>query len=496
LRAYDANAAVDKLTLEQLRKEFAGACEALRPLLVLDNFETFAEPEKLHRFLDEVVPFQAKALITSRHRYFRGDFPLPVGAMSETESRSLILEDARARGVMAHFEAPDRVRRVYEAAQGHAYTMRLIVAQVSDRVSVYDACAAVDSNEDVLSALFERSLRLAEPVDAEVASILAALRAECPLEALLLLPLPRKDVEDAVGRLFSLSLLERIDEPLLHHAQYICPRAAGEYIRRKGLLDSPEARTKLERTVQGLRTLTLSMRAAAKKVRGGVKTQTQAADVMMTIAQNAMRNEDYAVARRAVSVALDLAGEDSTIVRHAATLLRKTQSEPSDVDGMFERALGLDPSNADSWLQWGLFKLQMRAPHGQAMMCFERALEADQRSLEAAFEFVGAVLEVLKQEKKLGAGSVRTNDRRAGRALLTKAKSVLDGHLRIQTSAADRARLLGLKGWVVLQLEGVGETLKDIVREAEELAPTSQQIRGLVQTVKRIEAERTGREGD
>jgi hypothetical protein len=163
---------------------------------------------------------------------------------------------------------------------------------------------------------------------------------------------------------------------------------------------------------------------------------------------------------------------------------------------MFERALGLDPANADSWLQWGHFKVQMHAPHGQAMMSFERALEADQRSREAAFEFVGAVLEVLKQERRLGAGSVRTNDRRSGRALLTKAKLVLDGHLQIQTSAADRARLLGLKGWVVLQLEGTGGTLKDIVREAEELAPTSQQIRGLVQTVKRIETERAGPEGD
>jgi hypothetical protein len=489
LRAYDPSVAVDGLGEAKLRAAFVETCEQLHPLLVLDNFETFAEPEKLHRFLDEHVPFQAKALITSRHRYFRGDFPLPVGGMSESESRDLIVHEARVRGVSAMFEAPDRVRRVYEMAQGHPYTMRLVVAQVAAGRSVYDACADVEKEAEVLTALFDRSLRLAQPDDVELATVLAALRTECPLEALFLLPMPKQDVEDAVGRLFNLSLLERIEEPLLQHPQYFCPRAAGEYIRSKRLLESPETRAKLERTVNGLRQTTQLMRSLAKKVRGGVKNGAQAADVMMGVARAAMKNEDHPVARRAAGVARDLAGDDAAILGEAAIVLKRAGAEPQEADALYGKALDLDPTNAGFWREWGSLKAQMNVPHGQVMACFERALEADPESREAAIEFVGAVLEVVKQEKKLGHGAVRVNDRRPARSLLVKARSVLQVHIPRTRARAERAELLGLQAWVVLQVDGLSTEFKDLVLEAEQLAPNSQQIRGLVQKLRKTEGE-------
>jgi hypothetical protein len=497
LRAYDPATPVEGKTGQELRDAFTEACTA-HPLLVFDNFETFADPEKLHRELDELTPNLTKILITSRHRDYRGDFPIAVGGMTEDESRELILHEARARYVHAQFESPDRVRRVYEAAQGHAYTMRLIVAQVGKGVSVHDACTAAEKSTNVLSALFERSLRLAEPADVELAAVLGAFRAECPEEALYLLPLPREEVRDALGRLLNLSLIERIDEPLLRYPQYVCPRAAGEYIRHKRLLESPEARARIEELAASLRTNAQRLRmmvdqlphiAQSKERPHKAQPAIIAADVMLSLARWARNAEQPDVARRAVEVALEFDGEDAMIVSEAAILLRKLGSEAVEIDGMFERAVGLDPTNASSWVDWGDFKAETKAPLGQVMTCYERALEADPMSRPAALAFASSVLDVVKQERKLGAGSVRVNDRRPGRTLLGKARSALDAGLeRRGLDGTTRARLLVAKGRIVLELEGVSETLRAVVHEAEGLAPKSAPVRSLVDAMKRAEA--------
>jgi hypothetical protein len=477
---------------QKLRESFVDVCKHLNLLIVLDNFETYAEPEKMFTDLDDLVPNGTKVLITSRHRDYRGDFPVTVGRMSEDESRELILNEARARYVAPKFESSDRVKRVYETAQGHAYTMRLIVAQVGKGMDVHNACTEVEKSSDVLKALFERSLRNAQPTHVDLVAVLAAVRLECPLEAMLLLPLPRADIEDAVGHLHNLSLLERIDEPLLHEKQYLCPRATGEYIRDTRLLDSPEARARIEGFAANLRAHVQLMRVLAKKRGVGPMNAEVAADVMLEVARKALDQKGNDVARRAVEIALSLSGEDATIVREAATILQRAGSAPEQVDGLFKRLLGLDPTNAEAWLEWGRTKAaQPRTRHGEVMTCFERAFEADSKSRPAVIAFVGSVLEVCKQEKKIGAGAVRLpSDRRPARTLLVNAREALDQHIAMHGGEGDRARLLGLKGWVLLNLEGPSARVHEIVREARSLAPKSEPIEKLVQAVARIEAEK------
>ena len=125
------------------------------------------------------------------------------------------------------------------------------------------------------------------------------------------------------------------------------------------------------------------------------------------------------------------------------------------------------------------------------MTCFERAFEADSKSRPAVIAFVGSVLEVCKQEKKIGAGAVRLpSDRRPARTLLANAREALDQHLAMHGGEGDRARLLGLKGWVLLNLEDPSARVHEIVREARSLAPKSESIEKLVQAVARIEAEK------
>jgi len=158
-------------------------------------------------------------------------------------------------------------------------------------------------------------------------------------------------------------------------------------------------------------------------------TKGQTAGAMMEVARRALGAKHHEVARRAVEVAVGYDGENASIVGEAAILLRKAGSKADDVDSMFGKALDLDPTNADAWLEWGRFKAETRAPHGQVMRCYERALEADSASLAAVVGFAESVLEVIAQEKKLGAGAVRGNDRRTARTLLGKARSAIDSLL-------------------------------------------------------------------
>lgn len=170
---------------------------------------------------------------------------------------------------------------------------------------------------------------------------------------------------------------KKIEDPVLYDAQYACPRAAGEYIPGTDMFGSPKARERVDELAVRLREHTQTIRALAKKIGGGEKTKGQTAGAMMEVARRALAAKHHEVARRAVEVAVGYDGENASIVGEAAILLRKAGSKADDVDGMFGKALDLDPTNADAWLEWGRFKAETRAPHGQVMRCYERALEAD-----------------------------------------------------------------------------------------------------------------------
>ena len=103
-------------------------------LIVLDNLETFESPARIQRVLDESVVLPSKVLLTSRHEEFRGDYPIEVAGMEETEADRLMVEEARR-----HYAEPrvDRqVRDKIAAATGsRAYAMKLAVAQIGQGLS-------------------------------------------------------------------------------------------------------------------------------------------------------------------------------------------------------------------------------------------------------------------------------------------------------------------------------------------------------------------------
>ncbi len=477
---------------EALKRLFVDVCEAFRPLIIIDNFETYEEPEKIFREIDELVPNGAKVIITSRHRDYRGDFPITVGPMTEAESRQLIVREAHRRHVQAHFASEDRQLRVYQAARGHAYTMRLIVGQVTLGRTVHDACTDVEQDTEVMKALFERSLRLAAPSDVDLIAVLAALRVECPLEALWLLPIDRTEVTTAVGRLFNLSLLERIEQKVLREDQYACPTAAGMYVRKK-FLDTPEARKRINGLAALLRSHTQTLRMLAKKLGPGPKSALQAADVMLQVARGAVDRKENDLARRAIDIATEFAPEDAMVCGEAARLSLRAGSAPEKVDELFGHALDLDAANAEDWIAWAQFKTGRRGEEAHVMRCYEQALEAEPESIVAALGLADAVLEIVAIERKLGAGAARENDKRQLKTLMGMARGVLEARAAKKgVDPATRERLLVAKGRVVLQQEGASEAMMGLLREIEKVGGKSAEARALVEAVKSARTQTKG----
>jgi len=126
-------------------------------LLVLDNFETLDDPAGVQRFIDEQLVPPSKALITSRHEAFKGDFPVPVNGMSEGEARDLIALAAREHFYEGQITEAQR-RRIMRLSNRRPYDIKLLVAQLAATGNIDAAFERIKSNEDLLSALFDRSV--------------------------------------------------------------------------------------------------------------------------------------------------------------------------------------------------------------------------------------------------------------------------------------------------------------------------------------------------
>ncbi len=74
-------------------------CDLGSSLFVFDNFETTQNPVEMFNWIDTYIRLPNKALITTRLREFKGDYPVEVSGMEEEESRQLIEKTARSIGV-------------------------------------------------------------------------------------------------------------------------------------------------------------------------------------------------------------------------------------------------------------------------------------------------------------------------------------------------------------------------------------------------------------
>lgn len=140
-----------------MEQEFAASGLGQPMLVVLDNFETVANPGDLYAWVINNVRLPNKVLITTRMRDFKADYPIEVQGMTWSECHELIRQTSIELGVDSLLDE-DYAHDLWESTDGHPYVIKMLLGEMSKthrRTS--NLSQLVNRRSDVLTALFERT---------------------------------------------------------------------------------------------------------------------------------------------------------------------------------------------------------------------------------------------------------------------------------------------------------------------------------------------------
>lgn len=216
---------------ESLTKATLGAT-----LFVFDNFETVINPTELFKWIDTYVRSPNKVLVTTRHRDFKGDYPIDVRGMSDAECNLLINATAVKLGIQDLLTADYRRELVHES-EGHPYVVKILLGEVAKAGKLRKVERIVADADELLTALFERTYALLTPVAQRVFLTLCNWRTTIPklaLEAVLLRPDNEKmAVAEAIDELARSSFIELLESQADREIFVSTPLVATLFGRRK-----------------------------------------------------------------------------------------------------------------------------------------------------------------------------------------------------------------------------------------------------------------------
>lgn len=131
--------------------------ESGRVLWVLDNFETVKDQKSVFDLFDQFIYHHKnnshKLLITTRHRFFQGDYSVQVDGMSKSEFDSLVQKE------MIKFSKPlqdNDIERLFRKSNGHPYIAKIVLGGMKRGIS-RNPTSILGKKENILDALFERT---------------------------------------------------------------------------------------------------------------------------------------------------------------------------------------------------------------------------------------------------------------------------------------------------------------------------------------------------
>ncbi len=191
---------------QQLQKCDLGAC-----LFVFDNFETTQSPAEMFSWIDSFIRLPNKALITTRLREFKGDYPVEVSGMEEAEARVLIDRTAASVHVSDLIDA-EYVNKLLAHSEGHPYVIKILLGEVAKLKRAANIPQMVAGTDDILTALFERTYASLSPCAQRAFLTLSAWNSPVPrlvLEAVLFRSTEeRNEVEKGIEALLQYSMAE------------------------------------------------------------------------------------------------------------------------------------------------------------------------------------------------------------------------------------------------------------------------------------------------
>jgi len=191
---------------QQLQKCDFGSC-----LFVFDNFETTQNPIEMFNWIDSFIRLPNKALITTRLREFKGDYPVEVSGMEEKEARLLVSQTTSALGVSDLLDET-YVSKLVAQSEGHPYVIKILLGEVAKVKRAANIPQLVAGTEDILTALFERTYVALSPCSQRAFLTLSAWNSPVPrlaLEAVLYRSTEeRHEVEKGIESLLQYSMAE------------------------------------------------------------------------------------------------------------------------------------------------------------------------------------------------------------------------------------------------------------------------------------------------
>lgn len=214
-------------------------------LFVFDNFETVTNPVELYRTLDNYIRNPNKILITTRHREFKGDYPIEVKGMLEPEFYKL------ANITIARLEMNQLSDRemsdLFRKSEGHPYVVKIVLGEMSKPNGRKPLEQIIASRGDILDALFERTYSMLSIGAKRVFLTLCNWRSILPqlaVEAAMLRirsEEDRFDPQEAIDELSRVSFIEVSSSELDHEFFVSVPLAAAIFGKRKLAVDQMKA---------------------------------------------------------------------------------------------------------------------------------------------------------------------------------------------------------------------------------------------------------------
>lgn len=236
---------------KQLERNDLGPC-----LYVFDNFETTQNPIDMFNWIDVFIRSPNKVLITTRLRDFKGDYPIEVKGMEDMEARDLVHRTGIALGIGATLDR-NRIDEIVSTAEGHPYVMKILLGELARTGQVANVAKLIAGNDELLTALFERTYASLTPCAQRALLTLCAWSSSVPriaLEAVLMRSTAeRQEVEAGVEALVQYSIAELHTAPTDQQVFVRLPLVASAFGKKK--LNVSPLRTSIRSDVELLQML-------------------------------------------------------------------------------------------------------------------------------------------------------------------------------------------------------------------------------------------------
>jgi hypothetical protein len=292
-------------------------------LFVFDNFETVRSPVDIFNWIDTNIRLPNKALITTRFRDFKADYPIEVPGMGRQEVDRLIDNTAEYLGSLNLFKSEVR-EAIFEESDGHPYIVKIIVGEITDKGYSSKPQKIIASKDDILQALFERTFINLSAGAKRIFLTLCGWRSYIPQIAIEALVVRNRedgfDISSSIDELERMSLVQKqLGED---EAEFLGVPLAAAIFGQKKLSTSP-LRTAIELDVKFLQDLGPTNASAIVK---GVAPRIRSLIKSLAIK---IGNEQIAFTEARPLIEF-IASRYPDAWMLAATLVNETQLEESD----------------------------------------------------------------------------------------------------------------------------------------------------------------------